>query len=113
MTLIFSLLGLYIVARIILECADDVRRVRLTRKYLDVHVVKRILDGMIWPGQTAEQLMDAIGMPEERLAIAGGHASERWYYDEIGHGRYRLAIVLQHGVVQTCEEHRLGQSRFF
>ncbi len=72
----------------------------LREKYGDEEVVQRIMRRVMWQGQTAEQLRDAVGNP---LAVdnkvMATRKRETWKYRRAGSNRYRLRITLDDDVV--------------
>ena len=72
----------------------------LVGKYKDEEVVRRILGGYFWQGQTKEQLVDSIGHP---LAIDSKvlrtTVREVWKYSRTGKNRYGLRVTLEDGLV--------------
>jgi hypothetical protein len=73
---------------------------RIRAKYPDPEMTQKILDEILWVGETAEQVRDSLGEPDavdERVLKT--RRREVWKYDEITRGRYRRRITLDGGVV--------------
>jgi len=83
------------------------RRTHLLAKYRDDDLVEHILRHEAWAGQTEEQLVDALGPPPRKLAAYTGQF-QIYSYDEIGTNRYRLNVIVRHGIVTGCFQHRDG-----
>ena len=55
-----------------------------------------------WQGQTAEQLMDSLGPPDEvEVRPMKTKQREIWKYGYYGANRYRTRITLDNGIVTT------------
>jgi hypothetical protein len=73
---------------------------RLESKYKDANLVRNIMDGYFWVGQTAEQLGDALGAPADvDKQVLKTKSKEIWKYAPQGRNRYALRITLQNGTV--------------
>lgn len=81
------------------------RREELLQKHGDCELVDSILAGRYWHGQSAEQLLDALGYPSEkdhkRLKTID---REVWKYRRTGRNRFALRITLDDGRVATWDE---------
>jgi hypothetical protein len=76
------------------------RRELLMQKYGDRRIVDKIMDGMIWQGQSEGQLIDAIGRPVDiEQKVLKTKTKETWKYNATGKNRYALRVVLEDGVV--------------
>ncbi|WP_157862569.1 hypothetical protein [Nitrosococcus halophilus] len=80
------------------------RREKLMNKYRDEELVKELMNGSFWKGQTYDQLIDSLGNPgevEERIeeGIIKTKKKEIWKYDKQGGNKYGLSITLENGVV--------------
>jgi hypothetical protein len=77
----------------------------LRNKYTDEALVQRMMRGQIWPGQTAEQLNDSLGLP---IAVDDIQLKTRkrevWKYGNTGINRYRLRITLDNDVVVSWDQ---------
>jgi len=81
------------------------RRHLFVRKYGDPGIVDRIIDGKIWQGQSREQLLDAIGEPEDvHQRVYKTKVKETWKYNEVARNRFGLKVVLENGVVVGWEK---------
>ncbi len=74
-------------------------------KYQDKEVVDNIMRRQFWQGQTAEQLIDAIGEPEDiDVKVLKTKKKEIWKYDHQRGNRYELRITLDNDVVVGWEQ---------
>ncbi len=82
------------------------RRAELMDKYRQDHqLVERIIMGGYWQGQTAAQLIDALGNPADIDArIRKGQRREVWKYHQADGNRYRLQIALENEAVVDWEQ---------
>lgn len=72
----------------------------LRTKYADEEVVRKILAGYMWQGQTEEQLKDAIGAPVAvDRAVLKTKSKETWKYNQSGVNRFGLRVVIENGRV--------------
>jgi hypothetical protein len=72
----------------------------LRAKYGDETTVQRIMGRQCWQGQTAEQLLDALGdAPSIDRDLLKTKKREVWKYGANGKGRYRVRITLDQDVV--------------
>jgi hypothetical protein len=66
----------------------------------DEGLVARIDAGELWVGQTADQLRDAYGEPEDiDEKVMKTKRREIWKYDQVGTNRFSTKITLDDGVV--------------
>ena len=66
----------------------------------DEGLVARIDAGELWVGQTADQLRDAYGEPEDiDERVMKTKRREIWKYDQVGTNRFSTRITLDDGVV--------------
>ncbi len=69
-------------------------------KYQDKETVNNIISRQFWQGQTAEQLIDAIGAPEDiDVKVLKTKKKEIWKYDHQRGNRYELRITLDNDIV--------------
>ncbi len=81
------------------------RRRHLIERYYDPSIADRIMKGMYWRGQTADQLRDAIGKPADiDQTVLKTKVKEIWKYQPSGKRRYGLKITLDDGVVIGWED---------
>jgi hypothetical protein len=76
------------------------RRAALLQKYGDPRIVEKIMSGMVWQGQTAEQLRDSRGQPldiDERVFKKS--TRQTWKYMQTGVNRFALRVTLEDGFV--------------
>ena len=77
----------------------------LRNKYGDEQVVQSIFQGRFWQGQTAEQLIDSLGVPTSiDTKIMATRRREVWKYKPRGINRYGLRITLDNNVVIGWDE---------
>jgi hypothetical protein len=82
---------------------STMRKRRIRAKY-DPETAKRIIARMTWQGQTAEQLVDALGQPADvDQAVMKSKTREVWKYGRTGKNRYRTRITLEDGAVVGWE----------
>ena len=107
-TLIYLGLGVLAVAVgafVFARWALSQRRKHLVEKYGDAEVADRIMKGMYWRDQTAEQLREALGKPEDAdHTVLKTKVKEVWKYQPTGKIPYGLKITLDDGVVVGWEE---------
>jgi hypothetical protein len=72
----------------------------LLEKYNDDHIVKQIMNGIIWEGMSAAHLFDSLGDPE---AVDQKYlkqvSREVWKYESQPGNRYRTRVTLENGIV--------------
>lgn len=72
----------------------------LLEKYKDPDIVKKILVGACWQGQSAEQLKDSLGQPEDiDQKLMKTRSREVWKYNRNGVNRYGLRVTLDDQIV--------------
>ncbi len=99
---VVSIITLLLIIRAILK---HVRSKNLMAKYQDKEVVDNIMRRQFWQGQTAEQLIDAIGEPEDiDVKVLKTKKKEIWKYDHQRGNRYELRITLDNDVVVGWEQ---------
>lgn len=79
---------------------NAMRRAALMKKYGDKALVDRLMRRMIWEGQTAGQLVDAIGKPaqiDEKVMKA--KTRDTWKYNQRSRTRFGLRVTVEDGVV--------------
>ncbi len=77
-----------------------IHRQRLIDKYQDSGLVNDLMKGIFWQGQSAEQLFDSLGEPEDiDTKVLKTKKKEIWKYDHEGGNRYGLRITLDDDVV--------------
>lgn len=73
---------------------------RLLDKYGDEVVVRKIIGRTLWQGQTAEQVIDALGEPKDiDQKVLKTKTKEVWKYFPSGRRRYGLRVTLDNGEV--------------
>jgi len=76
------------------------RRAALMVKYQDKEIVESLMNQSFWQGQTADQLIDSLGSPEDiDQKILKTKKKEVWKYNHQGANRYGLRITLDNDSV--------------
>ena len=76
------------------------RRSNLLKKYGDEELVEKLVNRTLWQGQTAEQVIDAIGEPKDiDEKVLKTKVKHTWKYFPSGRRRYGLRITLDDGIV--------------
>jgi len=79
---------------------NSIKHSRLKEKYQDEALVKKIMQRTLWQGQTAEQVIDAIGEPKDiDEKVLKTKTKQTWKYFPSGRRRYGLRITLDDGIV--------------
>ena len=105
----YTLLGLcagVLLLRVLLGTASEYRqlrrRERLLERYGDEGVVDDLLNQVLWEGETAQQIRDSLGEPQEVDALPRQtKKKEIWKYGHEGGNRYRLRVTLDDDVVAS------------
>ena len=81
------------------------RHSTLMEKYQDESLVKDIEEGYYWQGQTADQLRDALGDPDDiDEKVLKTKTKSVWKYHHQGANRYGLRINLDDQVVRGWDQ---------
>lgn len=81
------------------------RKKRIREKYGNGELAHRIINGVIWQGQTSAQLIDSKGEPVDiDQKVLKTKAKEVWKYHQTGRNRFGLRITLENGVVIGWDE---------
>ncbi|MBL4893852.1 MAG: hypothetical protein JKY59_03125 [Emcibacter sp.] len=76
------------------------RRDALMLKYDDAELVVALMDEIFWQGQSSEQLLDSLGIPQDiDQKILKTKKKEVWKYNHQGGNRYGLRITLDNDLV--------------
>jgi len=98
-------IGVCVVAFFLYRALKKRRRLKyLEQKYVNKKKVEKIINGDIWQGETAEQLIDSIGNPEvidDKLLKT--QKKVVWKYGRRGAGGYNLIVNLEKGLVVSWE----------
>lgn len=94
-----ALFFIYVLWRLVKLGIAEVRQERLLLKYLDDSLVERILRHETWPGQTEEQLVDAIGIPDLVETVSESAHHKIFHYEDIGNNKFKSSIRLINGTV--------------
>ena len=81
------------------------RRKHLTEKYGDEEIARRMMKGVIWQGETREQLLESLGKPADiDEKVLKTKSKETWKYRKTARNRFGLKITLDDGVVVAWEK---------
>jgi len=98
-------IGACVVAFFLYRALKKRRRVKyLEQKYVNKKKVEKIINGDIWHGETAEQLIDSIGNPDvidDKLLKT--QKKVVWKYGRRGASGYNLIVNLEKGLVVSWE----------
>ena len=98
----FAIIIVVIVGLVLWHQAEKTkkRRMELMEKYQDSQLVESLMNQTFWQGQTAEQLIDSLGRPEDvDQKILKTKKKEIWKYNHQGANRYGLRIILDNDQV--------------
>ena len=102
------LLGIFLLCELIflVKWINKSRRhSTLMEKYQDESLVSDIEQGYYWQGQTADQLRDALGDPDDiDEKVLKTKTKSVWKYHHQGANRYGLRINLDDGVVRGWDQ---------
>lgn len=91
----------YVLVRVVRR---QLRLAYLRGKYGDEAVVRKLMDGWVWQGQTVEQLTDSLGKPAEvDRTVLKTKTKEVWKYGHRGRNRYGVRVTLEDGLVVGWE----------
>lgn len=94
------LIALIFIVLFIIFLTRKIRFSRLHKKYNDKELVTKIMKRTLWQGQTAEQVLDAIGEPKDiDQKVLKTKTKETWKYFPSGRRRYGLRVMLDDGEV--------------
>ena len=80
------------------------QRRRLIERYGDPEIARRIMRGIIWQGETQEQLLESLGAPKDTdQKVLKTKSKEIWKYRPTGRNRCGLKVTLDDGVVTGWE----------
>ena len=87
-------------AFIFIKIKNRLRRSKLLTKYKDEILVNKLMQRKLWQGQTAEQVIDAIGEPKDiDEKVLKTKIKQTWKYFPSGRRRYGLRVTLDDGIV--------------
>jgi len=90
---------------LLLLARKKIRYSKLLAKYNDEELVRKIMRRTLWQGQTAEQVIDAIGEPKDiDQKVLKTKTKEVWKYFPSGRRRYGLRITLDNDEVVGWDE---------
>ncbi len=94
------LLGALVLAAIVGVWGYRQRRKQLTEKYGAPEIARRIMKRVLWQGETQEQLLEALGTPEDiDQKILKTKSKEVWKYRPSGKNRFGLKVTPDDGIV--------------
>ncbi|MFC1337271.1 MAG: DUF2845 domain-containing protein [gamma proteobacterium symbiont of Clathrolucina costata] len=95
--LLIVIIGLFVVSKI---SKTNKRKSQLMAKYQDEDLVERLMNNYFWQGQSASELIDSLGKPEDvDRKVLKTKTKEVWKYNHQGGKRYGLRITLDNDVV--------------
>ena len=81
------------------------RRRLLIERYGDPEIARRIMRGVLWQGETAEQLRESLGNPADTdEKVLKTKTKEIWKYRPTARSRFGLKVTLDDGVVTGWEQ---------
>ena len=81
------------------------RRKHLIEKYGDAEIARRMMKGIIWQGETREQLLESLGKPvDSDEKVLKTKTKEIWKYRRTARNRFGLKVTLDDGVVVAWEK---------
>ncbi len=81
------------------------RRQHLIEKYGDAEIARRLMKGVLWQGETAEQVRESLGEPADiDQKVLKTKTKEVWKYRPTARNRFGLKITLDDGVVAGWEQ---------
>jgi len=80
------------------------RRAALMAKYQDAALVDRLLQKVLWQGETADQVQESLGAPAAiDDATLKTKSKQTWKYYKTGRGRFALRVTLEDNLVVGWE----------
>lgn len=81
------------------------RRKHLIERYGDAETARRMMRGIVWQGETAEQLRESLGEPEDiDEKVLKTKRKEVWKYRRTGKNRFGLRVTLDDGIVTAWDK---------
>jgi hypothetical protein len=81
------------------------RRRHLIERYGDPEIARRIMKGILWQGETQEQLLESLGRPEDTdEKVLKTKTKQVWKYRPTAKNRFGLKVTLDDGVVVGWEQ---------
>lgn len=81
------------------------RRAALLAKYHDPEIVDKIMQRLIWQGQSQEQLVESLGRPADiDQKVMKTKVKETWKYNQMGTNRFGLRITIENNIVIGWEQ---------
>jgi hypothetical protein len=101
----FAALGIIVLVVAVCIWGYRQRHRHLTEKHGDPEVARSIMRGVIWQGETQEQVLDSLGRPEDiDRKVLKTKTKEIWKYRPTARNRFGLKITLDDGVVTGWEQ---------
>ena len=81
------------------------RRKHLVEKYGDPEIAHRMMKGIIWQGETREQLLESLGKPVDTdEKVLKTKTKEIWKYHRTARNRFGLKVTLDDGIVVAWDK---------
>jgi hypothetical protein len=81
------------------------RQQHLTERYGDPEIARRMMKGVLWQGETAEQVRESLGEPADiDQKVLKTKTKEVWKYRPTARNRFGLKVTLDDGVVTGWEQ---------
>ena len=81
------------------------RQRHLVERYGDPEIARRIMRGILWQGETAEQLRESLGTPADTdQKVLKTKTKEIWKYRPTARNRFGLKVTLDDGIVTGWEQ---------
>ena len=72
----------------------------LMSKYGNEEIVNKILNKVVWQGETSEQLFESLGSPQDiDEKVLKTKFKQIWKYNHRGSNRYGLRIIIENNIV--------------
>ncbi len=98
-------LGVAILVAVVCVWAYRRRRRHLVERYGDPEIARRIMRGILWQGETAEQLRESLGTPADTdQKVLKTKTKEIWKYRPTARNRFGLKVTLDDGIVAGWEQ---------
>ncbi len=86
-------------------------KARLIKKYNNESLAYDIENNLFWRGQTADQLVESIGIPERiDQTILNSRTNEIWKYGHQSNDCFKLTITLSDGIVNDWNQEILHKN---
>lgn len=103
--IILVIIAIFIVRVFLLAAAEKQKRERIYQKYGHTETAEKIINKVIWVGETSEQLEDSLGKPVDiDEQVLKTKRKEIWKYHPKETNRYGLKISVENGIVIGWDE---------